>query len=295
MSVPDSVTQLAQARMDARAAKDFKLADKYREDLLHAGYEVVDVAGGYELKPKKPYITLAYPRDIRPIALEGDVTVGIIVDGFTDDALETVRTIKANSDCAVAIISIGDAGALFEEMDKRTYLISVAPGASWADCANVFLEKLSSKYVVLMDPSTQFTGDAITPVVDELAKGQYVAVGWHGGLVNLEDQWRSVDDKGVGEVDVLFSYFMAFNREAMTQVGGFNPRAVYYRNADIEFSLKIRQAGGKLFQMDLPLTQGRHHGYHDVDPDYRDVQSKKTFDRILEKYRGKEAILSPRR
>jgi len=295
MSIPDSVIQLAQARMDARAAKDFKLADKYREDLMHAGYEVADVAGGYELKPKKPYITLAYPRDIRPIDLENDVTVGIIVDGFTDDALETVRTVKANSNCAVAIVAIGDAGALFEEMDKRTYLISVAPGASWADCANVFLEKVASKYIVVMDPSTQFTGDAITPVVDELAKGQYVAVGWHGGLVNLEDQWRSVDDKGVGEVDVLFSYFMAFNREAMTQVGGFNPRAVYYRNADIEFSLKIRQAGGKLLQMDLPLTQGRHHGYHDVDSDYRDVQSKKTFDRILEKYRGKEAILSPRR
>ena len=295
MSIPDSVTQLAQARMDARAAKDFKLADKFREDLLHAGYEVVDVAGGYELKPKKPYITLAYPRDIRPIDLNNDVTVGIIVDGFTDDALETVRTVKTNSNCAVAIIAIGDAGALFEEMDKRTYLISVAPSASWAECANVFLEKVASKYVVVMDPSTQFTGDAITPVVDELAKGQYVAVGWHGGLVNLEDQWRSVDDKGVGEVDVLFSYFMAFNREAMTQVGGFNPRAIYYRNADIEFSLKIRQAGGKLLQMDLPRTQGRHHGYHDADPDYRDVQSKKTFDRILEKYRGKEAILSPRR
>ena len=295
MSIPDSVTQLAQARMDARAAKDFKLADKYREDLMHAGYEVVDVAGGYELRPKKPYITLAYPRDIRPIDLENDVTVGIIVDGFTDDALETVRTVKANSDCAVAIIAIGDAGALFEEMDKRTYLISVAQGASWADCANVFLEKVASKYVVVMDPSTQFTGDAISPVIDELAKGQYVAVGWRGGLVNLEDQWRSVDDKGIGEVDVLFSYFMAFNREAITQVGGFNPRAVYYRNADIEFSLKIRQAGGKLLQMDLPLTQGRHHGYHDVDPDYRDAQSKKTFDRILEQFRGKEAILSPRR
>ncbi len=295
MSIPDSVTQLAQARMDARAAKDFKLADKYREDLMHAGYEVVDVAGGYELRPKKPYITLAYPRDIRPIDLENDVTVGIIVDGFTDDALETVRTVKANSDCAVAIIAIGDAGALFEEMDKRTYLISVTQGASWADCANVFLEKVASKYVVVMDPSTQFTGDAISPVIDELAKGHYVAVGWRGGLVNLEDQWRNVDDKGIGEVDVLFSYFMAFNREAITQVGGFNPRAVYYRNADIEFSLKIRQAGGKLLQMDLPLTQGRHHGYHDVDPDYRDAQSKKTFDRILEKFRGKEAILSPRR
>ena len=295
MSVPDSVTALAQARMDARAAKDFALADKYRDELLQAGFEVVDVAGGYELKPKKPYITLAYPRDIRTIDLEKDVTVGLIVDGFTEDALETVKAIKANSDCAVAIISIGDAGTLFEQMDKRTYLISVNPGAAWGDCANVLLEKVQSKYVIIMDASTRFTGDAVTPVVAELEKGEYVAVGWRGGLVNTEDEWRSVDDKGAGEVDVLFSYFMAFNRAAMIEVGGFNPRALYYRNADIEYSLKIRQAGGKLLQMELPLTQERHHGYHDVDPEYRDVQSKKNYDRILEKYRGKSAILSPRR
>ena len=295
MSVPDSVTAIAQARMDARAAKDFALADKYRDELLQAGFEVVDVAGGYELKPKRPYITLAYPRDIRSIDLDSDVTVGLIVDGFTEDALETVKAIKANSDCAVAIISIGDAGTLFEQMDKRTYLISVNPGAAWGDCANVFLEKVQSKYVVIMDPSTRFTGDAITPVVQELEKGEYVAVGWRGGLVNTDDEWRSVDDKGLGEVDVLFSYFMAFNRAAMIEVGGFNPRAVYYRNADMEFSLKIRQAGGKLLQMELPLTQERHHGYHDVDPEYRDLQSKKNYDRILDKYRGKSAILSPRR
>ena len=295
MSIPDSVTALAQARMDARAAKDFALADKYRDELLQAGFEVVDVAGGYELKPKKPYITLAYPRDIRTIDLEKDVTVGLIVDGFTEDALEIVKAIKANSDCGVAIISIGDAGTLFEQMDKRTYLISVNPGAAWGDCANVFLEKVQSKYVIIMDPSTRFTGDAITPVVQELEKGEFVAVGWRGGLVNTDDEWRSVDDKGSGEVDVLFSYFMAFNRLAMIEVGGFNPRAVYYRNADIEYSLKIRQAGGKLLQMELPLIQERHHGYHDVDPEYREVQSKKNYDRILDKYRGKSAILSPRR
>ena len=295
MSIPDSVTALAQARMDARAAKDFALSDKYRDELLQAGFEVVDVVGGYELKPKKPYITLAYPRDIRTIDLENDVTVGLIVDGFTEDALETVKAIKANSDCAVAIISIGDAGSLFEQMDKRTYLISVNPGAAWGDCANVLLEKVQSKYVIIMDPSTRFTGDALTPVVAELEKGEYVAVGWRGGLVNTEDEWRSVDDKGSGEVDVLFSYFMAFNRAAMKEVGGFNPRALYYRNADIEYSLKIRQAGGKLLQMELPLTQERHHGYHDVDPEYREVQSKKNYDRILDKYRGKSAILSPRR
>jgi len=295
MSIPDSVTALAQSRMDARAAKDFALADKFRDELLQAGYEVVDTAGGFELRPKKPYITLAFPRDIRPIDLEKDTTVCLIVDGFTEDALETVKLIKQNSTCGVAIISIGDAGSLFEQMDKRTYLISVNSGAAWGDCANVFLEKVKSKYIVIMDPSTRFTGDAITPVVTELEKGEYVTVGWRGGLVNTEDEWRSVDDKGPGEVDVLFSYFMAFNREAMIEVGGFNPRALYYRNADMEYSLKIRQAGGKLLQMELPLEQGRHHGYHDAEPEYREVQSKKNYDRILDKYRGKSAILSPRR
>ena len=295
MSAPDHVIALAQARMDARSAKDFALADKFRDELLQAGYEVIDGAGGFELRPKKPYITLAYPRDIRNIDLEKQVTVGLIVDGFTEDALETVKNIKAHSDCGVAIIAIGDAGPLFEQMDKRTYLISVNPGAAWGDCANVFLEKVASKYVVIMDPSTRFTADAITPVVAELEKGEYVAVGWHGGLVNTEDDWRSVDDKGPGEVDVLFSYFMAFNREAMIEVGGFNPRALYYRNADMEYSLKIRQAGGRLLQMELPLMQERHHGYHDADPEFREIQSKKNYDRILDKYRGKSAILSPRR
>jgi hypothetical protein len=293
--VPDSLKLIAQLRFDARVAKDYALADKYRDQLLHEGYEVIDVADGFELRPKKPYITLAFPREIRNVDLEKETTVCLIVDGFTDDALETVKNIKEHSDCGIAIIAIGDAGRLSEVMDKRTYLISVNPGAAWGDCANVFLEKIQSTYIVIMDPSTRFTGDAITLVTAELEKGEYVCVGWRGGLVNIDDEWRSVDDKGDGEVDVLFSYFMAFNRAAMIEVGGFNPRALYYRNADMEYSLKIRQAGGKLLQMQLPLEQARHHGYYDVDPEFREIQSKKNYDRILDKFRGKTAILSPRR
>ena len=295
MSAPDFVIELANARMAARAEKDWALADTLRTTIANSGYEVVDVADGFELIEKAAFITLAYARDIRPIDLDKEVTVALIVDGFTDDALETVAAIKANSDCGVVILSIGDPGALVRAIDSCTYLFAVKPGAGWGDCANTLLTKIKSTYVVIMDPSTRFIGDAITPVVAELEKGEYVAVGWRGGLVNVEDDWRSVDDKGDGEVDVLFSYFMALNREAVLETGGFNLRALYYRNADIEFSLKIRQAGGRILQMELPLEQGRHHGYHDADPDYREAQSKKNYDRILERFRGKSAILSPRR
>ncbi len=120
-------------------------------------------------------------------------------------------------------------------------------------------------------------------------------VGWRGGLVNLEDDWRSVDDRGAGEVDVLFSYFFALEREFAINAGGANTSATYYRNSDIELSLAVRAAGGKLWQLDLPLEQGRHHGYHDVDTEYREKKSKDNYNRISQKYRGRSEILSPRR
>ena len=164
----------------------------------------------------------------------------------------------------------------------------------WGHSINHLLANCDEKYVVIMDPSTNFTGDAITPVVTKLDEG-FQGVGWRGGLVNVEDEWRSVDDRGEGEVDVLFSYFFAMDREFAIKAGGANPSATYYRNADIEMSLGLRAAGGKLWQMDLPLVQGRHHGYHDVDTEYREKNSKKNYGRILEKYRGRTDILSARR
>jgi hypothetical protein len=47
--------------------------------------------------------------------------------------------------------------------------------------------------------------------------------------------------------------------------------------------------------VDLPLEQGRHHGYYDTDPDYRDKNSRKNYQRILDRFRGKNEILSERR
>ena len=295
MNVPDSIRQLAQERLDARAARDFAKADALRQEILQAGYEVLDVADGFDFRVKAPYITYPFPRDIRSVDTSDDVSVAMIIDGFTDDAVETVKSIKKYSSCGIVLLCIGDAGNLVEEMDDHTYLIALNPGASWGEAANALLNKINSKYLILMEPSTRFTGDAIAPVIAELEKGEYAAVGWRGGLINTDDEWRSVDDKGDGEVDVLFSYFMGLNRAYVLEAGGFNARAIYYRNADIEFSLKLRHSGGRLLQMALPLEQGRHHGYHDADPEYRELQSKKNYDRILERFRGKSAILSPRR
>jgi len=291
----NSKEELAQERLDARAARDFTKADQLRDQIAALGFEVIDVAGGFEFRAKERFPSFASTRDLRAIKVNGDIAIAMIVDGFTADAAETVRTIKAHTDTPVIALVIGDPAELVDEIDLQFQLLAITENFGWGENANALLKNITSKYLVIMDPSTRFTGDAMSPVLAELSKGEYSAVGWRGGLVNTEDEWRSVDDKGAGEVDVLFSYFMAFNCADATNAGGFNNRAIYYRNADIEFSLRLRHANGRLLQMDLPLEQARHHGYYDTEESFREVQSKKNYDRILERFRGKSAILSPRR
>jgi hypothetical protein len=296
VNAPDSVHELAKARQAARAEKNFALSDQLRDEIAAQGFEVVDVAGGYELRPKKRFPTYESTRDIRPInSGKFEITVAMIVDGFQEDAVAAIQSIKSLSECAISVLCIGDPGPLVDELDFRTSLVVLTENFGWGENANALLRNVTSEFIVIMDPSTRFTGDAITPVLAELKKREFAAVGWRGGLINLEDDWRSVDDKGAGEVDVLFSYFLAMHREDALAARGFSNRALYYRNADIEFSLNLRHANGRLLQLELPLEQARHHGYYDVDPEYRDAQSKKNYDRILERFRGKSAILSPRR
>ena len=300
MSFPQEVIDLGTERQAARAAKDFALADKLRDQIAQLGWEILDIPGGFDFRAISRFPTVNRVGDVQLLSSKRfDITVAMVVDGFCEDASLSIKSIKthATGSFAIAVLIVGtpDLKDLPDQLDERTFLVQVSSGCGWGEAANALLKNSPSELVVIMDPSTRFTGDALTPVVQELQAAEFSAVGWRGGLINTEAEWRETVDKGPGEVDVLYSYFMAVNREDAIEAGAFNIRALYYRNADIEFSLRLRQAKGRLLQMDLPLEQARHHGYYDADPDYRDAQSKKNYDRILDRFRGKNEILSPRR
>lgn len=222
-----------------------------------------------------------------------EITVTLIIDGFADDALRSAQSVLDHSSADLAILINGKQPTFEIPIDPRITIFDIKQKLGWGNAANFLFEEVKSKYIVLMDPSTVFLGDAITPTLEKVKAG-FQGVGWKGGLVSIEDEWRSVEDRGEGEVDVLFSYFFAMDREYAKAIGA-NPSAKYYRNADLELSLALREQGARLYQLDLPLEQGRHHGYHDVDPNYREKHSKDNYNRILKRFRGKNEILSPRR
>jgi hypothetical protein len=219
------------------------------------------------------------------------IRICLIADGFFDDLEKCIASIAKFTDTPISVFASGKEN---KEAESRFGATWQKNKLGWGHTLNHFLKESNEKYLVIMDPSTNFLGDPIPATLEKLESG-YVGVGWRGGLVNTDDDWRSVDDRGAGEVDVLFSYYFGMDREFALAAGGANPSATYYRNADIELSLALRAAGGKLWQLDLPLEQGRHHGYHDVDPEYREKKSKDNYNRILERFRGQSDILSPRR
>jgi hypothetical protein len=93
-------------------------------------------------------------------------------------------------------------------------------------------------------------------LLQELEKGEYVAVGWRGGLINtLRMNGAALMTRVAGEVDVLvLSYFMAFNREAMHSKFGdliLVLSIIEMQILNTRCNYVIRQAGGRLLQMEL--------------------------------------------
>lgn len=293
MSAPANVIALAEERVAAKAIKDFARADELRDEIASLGWLVVDKADGYELKEKPPYEIYSSLNSLPNLDIASEVTVGLIVEGWAEDALRCIESITAHSNgVAVVALVVGDVPDFTPTADVVVLHLASNPG--WGPAARRLVEISPSPLHVLMDPSTIFDADAITPMVSAMTDA-VVAVGWKGALVDLDDQWRSVVDRGAGEVDVLLGYLMMVKREALLATDTPHSKAKFYRNADLELSLALRESGGRLIALDLPVHQERHHGYHDSIPEFRERESKRNYDRILARFRGRDDILSPRR
>lgn len=299
--IPDDIRDLAERRAQARVDRDYALSDELRDQLAAAGWLIKDRADGYDLAPLPPYEVVPSVDSLagRSIATDAHAVVGLIVDGWGDDLRDCVERLVAHTDAVVIMLdNASDAGAVVHELalrwPGRVVELHVDRAAGWAAATTALLGLHDARVHVSMDISSLLDGDALTPLVQAVG-GDVVAAGWQGADVDTDDAWRSVLAAGPGEVDVLLGYLMAVDRVAAIATPP-HPKAAFYRNADLEWSLRLRAAGGRLVvpAADLPVHQGRHHGYHDTDPAARDKASKKTYDRILTEFRGRTDLLHPR-
>jgi hypothetical protein len=310
---PSEVVALAQERVQARTDRDFAAADRLRDEIAAAGWLVVDAPGGtFTLTEKPPYALLASLRELPDNSTAADThraTVSVIVDGWPDDVRTCLEGLLTNTtpDVVVQVLDLADvdgAGdAVHEFAGPRLQEWHLAGAAGWSDARTALLRADTARVHVWCDLSTVFTGDALSPLLDAIDEhDDVVAAGWRGVNVDLADDWRSFNAAGPGDVDALLGYLFAMRRAAALSAGGPHPKARFYRNADMEFSFALREAaqaeggGARLIVpvSDLACRQDRHRGYHDSDPAYRDKESARTYQRFLQRFRGRTDLLAPR-
>jgi hypothetical protein len=310
---PADVVALAEQRAQARTDRDFAAADRLRDDIAAAGWVVTDAPGGtFTLTEKPPYDVLASVRDLPDNSGSADThraTVSLVVDGWPDDVRTCVEAVLAHTDDDVVVqvldlANVDGAGDVVHDLAApRVQAWHVTGSAGWSDARNALLRADTARIHVWCDLSTVFTGDALTPLLDAIDDdASVVAAGWRGVDVDVDDEWRSFTPAGPGDVDALLGYLFAMRRSAALAAGGPHPKARFYRNADMEFSFALREAvrsqggGGRLVVplAELRCRQDRHRGYHDTDPAYRDKESARTYQRFLQRFRGRTDLLAPR-
>ena len=99
--IPPEVRDLLQQREDARAAKDFAAADRFRERIRDAGFEIADGPAGPVLEPRVP----EGPRVVRPADAPDrlgeppteDASVHWIVEGWPRDVARGIAAFDAHA------------------------------------------------------------------------------------------------------------------------------------------------------------------------------------------------------
>jgi cysteinyl-tRNA synthetase len=185
------------------------------------------------------------------------------------------------------------AGWLNSRAAERLRMVSLQPPLGFAAAVNAGIEAAAGDVVVLFDPGVALEGDAVTPLIAAL-EDQSVAVAGPFGLRG-RGTLKEFDESEGPEVDAIEAYCMAFRRADALAVDGFDPRFRFYRMADVEFSFRMRDRGGRAVVVrGLPVVRHEHRLWESTEPKERERLSRRNTYRFLDRWREREDLLTSR-
>ena len=182
------------------------------------------------------------------------------------------------------------AGWLAGRAAERLRVVTLDPPLGFGAAVNAGIGAAAGEVVVLFDPGVELKGDAITPLLDALADPSVVVAGPFGlrGLGTLKEFRESTGP----EVDAVEGYCMGFRRADALAAGGFDARFRFYRMADVEFSFRLRDRGGRALAVGgLPVERHEHRLWEATEPVERERLSRRNTYRFLDRWRDREDLL----
>ncbi|MEV0623054.1 hypothetical protein AB0I81_57730 [Nonomuraea sp. NPDC050404] len=224
-----------------------------------------------------------------------DVTasVGLLVDGWPQDVRQCLQSLMDHTRARVLALDLGNvdgAGDVLRELAERyperitAWQVEERPHwrggtATWGESRAKLLRLDEAEVHVLMETNLVLRGDALTPLLAEIAEGA-VAAG-RKGLEFVDDGGaeptprETLREAGSGRVRALTGELIAVRR---AQAFNALPEDAHYgRYADLELSLALP---GDLVVPREPLPV-ESLGRHDVPADYADRESRRNYDGVL--------------
>jgi len=300
---PAEIRGLLDERTEARASRDWDRADALRDRIADLGWEIQDGPRGSTLRPLLPVepTTTGYanPDDLaslldQPSAVAASVQV--VAEDHPDDLRRLLEGLAAHPpSVSWELIVVANAPS-FELEPIAAIALGVEPTTlrtserlGWADSRTLGMRRSLGEVTVLLDTSIEPTGDLLGPLVGAFDDP---TVGLAGGWGVTSGDGRQFVDAPAGEVDAVEGYCLAVRRAALRTVGGFDRRFRFYRNADLDFSFAVRDAGWRAVRTEaLPVVRHEHRGFLSLPEAERDRLSKRNFYRFLDRWRDRPDLL----
>ena len=309
--VPQEVLDLAHARRDARAARDWKRADALRAGIEAAGWTVVDRGVDFDLAPAHPPdleaggivrygSSASVPSRLGEPATAPATAIAIGTDEL-DDVTRLVRGLAPSVAAGLQVVVVADGPSADDEQlgtmeASGIETLRTSARLGQAAAINAGVRRAIGAVIVLLDPSVEPTGDVIGPLVRGL-DDPTVAVAGPWGLRSAD--LRHFEDAPGPDADAIAGSCLAFRRADFADRGPLDEKFLFYRNLDIWWSLVLRDEGEDrpprraLVVHDMPIVRHEHRGWTSVTPDERDRLSKRNFYRVLDRFGPRLDLVSP--
>ena len=312
--VPENIQQKVDERIGLRQEANYQDADTIREDVEQAGYLIEDTLAGARVRPKtdwekhqEVWQAVSSAAEVDSLIDEDssvDITVGIVACNYIDDVKRLLDSVIRNAgdrELEVLIVDNGSTdgtGEWLQEVsrdDDRIRVIHTDHTLGEGAAKNIVLKQSRGNTVVLVDTSTEISGDLFGPIERILEDDSIGVVGPFG--LRTDDLHHFHEGEGEsGDMDAMQAYCFAFRRSRLRDVSVMRESFRFYRNLDLDYSFHFKDKGYRIFaDTNLPVTLHEHRVWSDLAEGERDDLSKKNYRRFLDKWGHRTDLLAVNR